>query len=35
MNESELKDFLVSVGLAQGSLKLTRLKGGYLNSVWR
>lgn len=35
MTESELKAFLATTGLIDGPPDIQRLKGGYLNTVWR
>ena len=35
MTEVELRDFLAKQGLADNGSAFRKLKGGYLNSVWR
>ena len=35
MTEAELRDFLAKQGLADNGSAFRKLKGGYLNSVWR
>ena len=35
MNEAELRDFLAKQGLVDNKSVFCKLKGGYLNSVWR